>query len=120
MSSVGLSFANEHSEKVYVAIIWLNQSSGCTNGGWEKKGWYSIEPGDTETVLAFDLRTDNLYYYYYAETESGITWSGPYNSYVPRGRFDLCNSERSGRVVGFQELDIGMYSGYTVRLTPPR
>ena len=115
MASLGLSFLNKYSKTVYVAIIWLNRQSNR----WEKKGWWTIKPGATATALGFDLRSDNLYYYYYAEATNGVTWSGPFYSQVPRSSFDEPQDAKGPRTVGFQEIDIGSYAGYTVTLTSP-
>jgi uncharacterized membrane protein len=117
MSSIGLSFNNEYSETVYVAIIWLNRQAN----EWEKKGWWTIKPGGTVLALGFDLSTDNEFAYYYAETAHGVKWEGAYYSEVPKSSFDLPQNAtgRGWRTVGFQEIDLGNYSGYTVSLTPP-
>jgi uncharacterized membrane protein len=105
------------------ATIWVafqRYSPRRPNGGdWETKGWWRLEPGQTKTVFGKDLQSVNTYYYYYAESNDGAVWSGPYSTCVPQSAFDwrlnVCCTPTC-RTVGFREKYIGGYNNYTINL----
>ena len=114
-----LSFTNGYSRLVSVTVKWYHPN--CPDGGdWEKKGWWNINPGNTAHVLDLDLDETNRYYYYYAESVDGHTWSGAYFTDVPNEAFDWCENTGSStsRSLGFRELDIGDNDNYTLTLVP--
>jgi uncharacterized membrane protein len=76
-------FRNTTKATVWVSFLWY--SPGCSDGGdWTKKGWWRLEPGQTKTVFGKDLQSVNTYYYWYAESNDGAVWSGPFNTCVPQ------------------------------------
>src|SRR5216117_2920566 len=57
--NTNVSFRNSYGKTVSVAI--LRDSEIC--GGWAKKGWYELAPGEVKKVFSTTAR----YAYYYAE-----------------------------------------------------
>ena len=73
-----LSFKNNYSSTLSVAVMWFDNSSrGCggDGGNWGTKGWWNINPGDT---VHTDVWTANRYFCFYAEAEDGTIWGGDY------------------------------------------
>lgn len=111
-------FRNKTSATVWVSFLWY--SPGCADGGdWIKKGWWKLVPGQIKTVFGQDLQSVNTYYYYYAESNDGATWNGPFNICVPRTAYDWCINTcctPTCRTVGFREKYIGGNNNYTINL----
>lgn len=114
-------FRNSYGTTVWVVIMWY--TPGCSDGGdWSKKGWWSLEPGETKTVLGGDLEDINRYFYYYGETGDRTTqWAGSFFTCIPQTAFDwclnTCDTNPETRNLGLREVDIGDYDTYTVNLT---
>ncbi len=111
-----LCFQNNYITRLWVAVAWLN--TDCvgvprTNPGWETGAWWAINPGDT---VETDASTNNRYFYYYAESDDGHYWAGPYKNSVGNG-YEECGGGY-GTVVGMRQVDAGWwtwaYSTYTV------
>jgi uncharacterized membrane protein len=67
-AQAGLTFCNSTGQSLHVAVGWLE------NGQWRAAGWYKLVPGACEAVLTGDL--DNQYYYFYANGDANLQWSG--------------------------------------------
>lgn len=63
---------NNSYEDITVAINYRTSS-----GRWITRGWWRIAPGRTAEP---DVNTDNTYFYFYAEGDSGGVWNGDYDS----------------------------------------
>jgi uncharacterized membrane protein len=114
-------FTNRTSEMVQVTFQW--SSPNCPDGGgWETKGWWILAPGETKTVFGVDLQTVGRHYYYYAESITRKTWSGPFQTCTPHPAFDwclnTCNNAPETRILGYREIYIGSYNNYTLTLIP--
>ncbi len=113
-----LKFSNSFPETVWVCIDWYHPN--CSDGGdWEKAGWWKIDPGQSAVVSTADVSDVNQFWYYFAHSESGNVWAGPFAEMVPHNRFDWCENTSStdARQVGMRELDVGNADNYIVNLT---
>jgi hypothetical protein len=111
-----VSFTNSYNKKIYVAYMRrdFNCQSECGDL-WDVLGWIVLDPGETEIR---QNPTDNKWFYYYAESEDGEMWSGPYVAEVTRSKFNKCTclgvlqgGHNPYHDVGFRELDNVTYSG---------
>jgi hypothetical protein len=99
-------FVNGYSQRLQIAIAFYDTS--CTEAGrpWGTRGWWQINPGDSEYVLD----TNNRYFYYYAEALDGSrlwTSEGPFYPVLPRA-FTSCAGigATDARDVGMVKLDL--------------
>jgi hypothetical protein len=60
----------------------------------------------------------NRYLCYYAETDDGVVWAGPYIRFVPDEPYDWCEGTANtrSRPIGFRLLDIGDAYNYILTL----
>lgn len=111
-------FCNKTSVTIWVTFQW--SSPGCSDGsGWETRGWWKLDPGQTKTVFGQDLQSVGAYYYYYAEASDGSVWGGPFDTCVPYSVFDWCLNTcctPTCRTVGFREKYIGGNNNFTINL----
>ena len=113
-----LHFRNESGSEIWVAVMFYSPDACAEYGQWGTRGWWAMPPGGE----AYAVDTDNRYAYFYAETASGVVWSGQYgNVYVHQQPFDSCigigDNNPETRVVGMRELDLGDNDRYYVNLT---
>jgi uncharacterized membrane protein len=84
-----LAFCNGFHEEVWVAYMFYSPDTCGGEGNFQTIGWFAIAPGQCATVYANDLDdVNNRYWYYYAESASGSTWSGPVQVYVTDEAFN--------------------------------
>ena len=91
-------FHNSYSKRVFVAIKRFNAAMCGEYGGWETKGWWSLQPGETKTVTTTDDDVAGVYFYAKAEDGSYV-WQGNGNEYygpteVNDGFMDWCRFRR--------------------------
>jgi uncharacterized membrane protein len=103
------TICNQYNEDVWVAILWFNEDCGVDGEPWRERGWYHITPGSCANVLDEDLDEINRYFYYHAETLSGVYWAGAASTPIPNDRFERCVGMMGESDVsqGFREIDIG-------------
>lgn len=77
-----LKYSNQTAHGLYVMVGYY--SPGCEGSNWASEGWWRIEPGHSAVVLY----TTNDYSTFYAESDNGEHWSGPYAQAVPYNAFD--------------------------------
>lgn len=110
-------FCNDYSSTVWVMFEW--HSPNCPDGGdWQKKGWWSMEPGQCKVVYGGDLASLQACSYYYAEAADGAKWTGPITEFVPLRAFDWCanTSSTDSRTIGMREICTGNNNNYTLTL----
>jgi hypothetical protein len=116
---MSLSFQNDYSEDVWIAILY--RSSDCQNAGdWKLTGWFALAPGQLLPVYVGKLASNNRYWYYYAYARDGATWSGDtFYHYIPDTSFDWCWNfgNTTENMVGFIEIDVGDNDNYIQYLT---
>ena len=100
---MGLYFRNQTN-----STIWLTYAyhyPNCEGDNWAKKGWYTILPGGTAKV--WSGHAGGKKFFYFAEDNSGHTWSGQFFTHVPHNAFEWCwtTSSTSGKTVGFRKID---------------
>lgn len=109
-------FKNSYSARIWIAIMRYDPSGCGQYGNWATAGWWSILPG--QSVHAFN--TNNRYFCYYAESQDGRVWSGPYGPmYVYRNAFNSCvniGSTAAYATVGTKLKDGGSFDIFTVNL----
>ncbi len=119
MGRSNVTFRNSTRAKIYVAYMRLDYD--CQNDcgdPWDVLGWIGLDPGEIESR---SNPTENRWFYYYAESENGATWSGPFPAEVTQAKFDKCtclgvivqngSPTNPYHRVGFRELDTNTYSG---------
>lgn len=111
-----LNVCNQTKERVAVALGFRQQ------GQWFSQGWWNIEPGRCQALIAGKLTETK--YYLYADAKGG-TWymSGPYRFCVKNQAFKIigntnCESYGSRRQ-GFREVDVGNNSSFTYEIYQP-
>jgi len=112
-----VQFCNGTDVTIWTTYEWYAPSCAAEDGSsWEKKGWWSLTPGQCKTVYGASI--SNRYSYYYAEG-GGLAWAGPYNTCTPWTAFDWCDNtcSTSSRNLGWRQLDTGGYSNYTLTFT---
>jgi hypothetical protein len=126
--SKGLSFANQTSKTIYVALDYHVPATATTAEAWQVTGWYTIAPGQTLLVRP---AIDNEFYEYYAYSPGGSTWGGNFTLPITYGSFSYNSLDQAleasltrpgtGYIVkGFRSLDVGatnVYGSYTVDLS---
>jgi hypothetical protein len=120
---MGLSFRNEGSEGLYLAILMYDQSCPGADPGqpFSGHGWYRIESGQTREVVNGDVGDYHRWWGYYAETDSGIFWAGEYVMIGSYEAFSHCYGQgvsgASPRQIGFRGfLMDDDYDDYLMRL----
>ena len=113
-----LYFHNRTDERVWLSIAFLDRGRCGDDGGWGTRGWYFLKPDDD----AFVLDTDNNYVYFYAHSESGLIWDGPYGDvFVHRRAFDSCidigDNDPDTRIVHMHEIYLD-HADHRVGLVP--
>lgn len=119
-----LTFCNEYSSPIYLAIAYYNPSQCANSGNWTKIGWYSILPSSCRVVVTSYLASVNSNWLYYAfSSDKTAVWAGNYFAYVDRNNFNMCWNEPSfdpesilRPKVGFKLFNIGSNNSYTIRL----
>jgi hypothetical protein len=87
---VGLYFENRTPTTVWVVYGYPNLSCGSEGTGvqYSKKGWFFVTPGTDAKVHSGWV--GGHAWFYYAESDGGLVWSGDYFTTVPDDVFDNC------------------------------
>lgn len=116
-----LTFCNHYTEDVWLCYSFYSPDDcGGEGGDWQTIGWFHVVPGSCVTPYANDLDdVGNRYWYFYAHSQNGEEWSGPYDTLVDSVAFNVCDGigTTAEHTVGMQQLDVGDYDNYTVNLT---
>jgi hypothetical protein len=106
-------------DTIWVAYLYLND--GCSGSPFQKAGWWSLTDGSSATVWSGDCAWLNRYWYFYAQSSNGLTWSGPIDVTVTNNAFSQCQWDNTGTsyTAGFQLIDVGINWDYTVTLVGP-
>lgn len=112
-SLAGFEVCNETPHRATVAIGYKD------DGTWTSEGWWGVDPGDCRTVISADL---NRKFLYWRATSSKMNWShDKYMFCTDSSAFtidgDTNCDERGYDRVGFNEIDLGTVSHYTLTLT---
>jgi uncharacterized membrane protein len=113
-----MQFCNGTSAAIWTTYEWYAPSCASEDGSvWQKRGWWSLNPGECKIVYGGSL--PSRYSYYYAEG-GGRVWAGQYFTCTPSSGFDWCDNTCStnSRNLGWRELDTGSASNYTLTFTP--
>ena len=120
-----LQICSLYPKKLWVSIMYYEPSCSADFPGsapWERKGWWSLTPGQCKVVFAEDLADVNRYFCYYAEaSDSSAKWSGPYKRWVRDPVFTFCDGAGftgPQYKIGYRLLDIEDYDDYTLTLIP--
>jgi hypothetical protein len=113
-----LHFRNQTSSLVSVAIMLYSPDSCGQDGNWATEGWWNISPGGE----AYVADTNDEYAAYYAESDAGLVWSGPYGPvYVQQQAFQSCvdigDNNPETRIVGMHLIDMEDSDIHYVNLT---
>ncbi|MGH1369953.1 MAG: DUF1036 domain-containing protein [Maritimibacter sp.] len=109
----GFEVCNETPHRATVAIGYKD------DGTWTSEGWWGVDPGKCRTVVSADL---NRKFMYWRATSSEMSWShDTYMFCTDSSAFTIagdndCDS-RGYKRVGFNEIDLGTASHYTLTLT---
>jgi len=113
-----VSFRNSTPNKLFVA--YMRRDFGCRDlcgSPWDVLGWINLNPGEVESR---DNPTDNRWFYYYAESEDGAIWNGPFPAEVRVEAFEKCicigqiiqdGGPNPWFDVGFRQLDLSQWGG---------
>jgi hypothetical protein len=107
---MGLSFRNDTPDGMYLAVLMYDDD--CPGGDpgqpFSGHGWYRIEPGQTREIVHGDVGDYNLWWGFYAETDTGRYWAGEYTMLGSNEAFSSCYSlgvtGASPREIGFRGL----------------
>ncbi len=114
-----LKFSNHYRVRLSVAIMWYTPN--CPDGGdWTKKGWWTIDPGQSKIASGLDLADVNRYWCYFARATDGAFWAGDIARMAPSRAFDWCEwtSSSDASQIGFRLLDVGDDDDHTLNLSP--
>lgn len=82
-----LEVCNKFSQTAYLAVGY-----GTAQDQWYSEGWFSIKPGQCETVIDEPLVPGGAYYFYGADRGDSWTWEGDTNQNFcvhPENKFTL-------------------------------
>jgi hypothetical protein len=122
---MGLSFFNNTPDGLYVCHLRYDPS--CTADGGQPfsgHGWYRIEAGATVETWHGDAGDWDLWWGFYAISDSGRYWAGPYQMDVTLEAFSQCydigvqtSDPNLNRTIGFRGFVMDDdYDDYTVPL----
>ncbi len=116
---MGLTFCNSYHRRIWTMISFYSPER-CADDPWQEMGWFAVDPGTCSLVYANDLADLNQYWYYFAESDDGAFWAGPFTASVTVAPFDKCHvgSTADDRQIGMRELDIGDNDDYTLTFVP--
>jgi len=109
-----VQFCNSTNVTIWTTYEWYQPSCVAEDGSsWEKKGWWSLTPGQCKIVYGSSI--SNSYSYFYAEG-GGYVWTGPYPTCTPYTAFDWCDNtcNTNSRNLGYRELYTGSATNYTL------
>ena len=114
-AQAGLSVCNDIGARASVAIGYK-----ADDGRWTSEGWWVVEPGECARVIGGDL--PKRYYYWHATTSAGTFESANYMFCTSPREFTIqgdtnCNVRGYDRV-GFNQLDVGDATDFTLHLAP--
>jgi hypothetical protein len=103
-----LHFRNKTGSTIWVCIMFYSPDGCADDGSWGTRGWWALGPNGGE---AYVLNTDNDYAAFYAESDEGEVWAGPYGPvYVHQSAFDSCvyigDNSPETRIVGMRLVDL--------------
>lgn len=113
-----LHFRNSTAHTVWVCIMFYSPDGCAEYGAWGTRGWWALGPNGGQ---AYVLDTHNRYAAFYAESEIGEVWTGPYGPvYVHQAAFDSCvdigDTNPQTWTVGMRLIDLGHHDSYWVNL----
>jgi len=120
-ADMALTLCNSYSSRISAAIMFYSPDTcGGEGQNFEMQGWWNIEPGSCALVYGNDLEDLNRFWYYFAHSNDGAMWSGPFTASVPSEAFDQCYGVgvSPGEGIGFRQLDIGDNDDYTLTFIP--
>lgn len=106
-------------DTIWVTYAYLD--TDC-DGNFRKEGWYEVPSGGSTDVWSGDCAWLNSYWYFYAESNNGLVWSGSVADIrVTNNAFNQCIWDDSGddRTVGLIEIDLDSNWSCTVDLWGP-
>jgi Protein of unknown function (DUF1036) len=112
---MGLSFRNDTPDGMYLSFLMYDPACPGEDPGqpFSGHGWYRIESGQTREVCSGDVGDWNLWWGYYAISDTGRFWAGEYGMTVPTSGFSQCydvgvaTSEPGASVsIGFRGLQL--------------
>jgi len=113
-----LTFCNSHPVRIWTAISFYSpEECGGDGGDFQNIGWYRVEPGSCVVVYRNDLADLNRFWYFFAEADDGVTWSGDFPTFVKHpDAFNICDGFGTTALdrVGFRELDVGDNDDFTL------
>jgi uncharacterized membrane protein len=116
-----LRFCNSHPVRIWTAISFFSpEQCGGEGGSWQNIGWYPVEPGQCVVVYANDVGDVNRFWYFFAEADDGVAWTGEFPTFVKDPEaFNLCDGIGSTalRTAGFRELDVHDNDNFTLTFT---
>jgi len=100
-AEAGLRVCNKATEKVHVAVAYVNPA-----GGFISEGWFTFQPCEAcSQVVSSDKTSDPTTYFVYAKSQQGGDWSGDSIFCVRSGAFTYKNAQAcSGDKVGFRRV----------------
>ena len=106
-------FRNDTPVRIWIAVAHYSPQTCGEHGNWATIGWFQYAPGEQAWVV----ETNNSWVFFYAESETGLTWSGNYGPmYVYQNAFNSCisiGSSTATQRVGLASLR--MLGGDTVQ-----
>lgn len=109
-----LRLCNKTSSRVGVAIGYKGADD------WQTEGWWNIDPGVCETLLAGALSA-RYYYIYAVDYDRGGEWGGKAFMCTRDKEFTITSVgdcvARGFQRTGFFEVDTGQQASWTVQLT---
>jgi uncharacterized membrane protein len=114
---------NHYPATVSVAVGFSSDGSGdfnnCSgNGGFQKIGWFNIDPLQCQWIVNDDCEDVGQYWLYYATATDGAVWAGDFCTGVTNQAFNWCWNEPGIYNVCFRLLDVNSYDDFTLNLVP--
>ena len=110
-----LRLQNDHNTTVWAMIEWSHPN--CPDGGdWEKKGWWTMQPGESKVAYGGDLDDVNYWWYAFAHAADGTVWGGEFSEIVPDRAFQWCEhtADTSSRTIGMFQFPGGQSENHVI------
>lgn len=89
------------------------------------KGWWEINPGETQVIEGYEIQYGENSFYYFAQNESG-KWKGDQKFVISNDKFEIFDAEKiylheektTYRLEGFRQksFNIGLHDSLTYEL----